>query len=98
MINVLSLVPYNFLPPKMGGQKGIAFFNDFFSKTVSLTCVSVKSNDTAAAKGYEVLPLLSNSKLRYINIFYFFTLRKIIKEKQVTGGRAAVKNAKFFIS
>ena len=33
---------------------------------------------------YEVLNVLSNSKLRYINLFYFFTLRNIIRKKKIT--------------
>ena len=76
MINVLSIVSYNFLPAKMGGQKGIAFFYNFLSKKVNLTCVTTKSNDASYAKGYTVLPILSESKFRYINLFYFFTLKK----------------------
>lgn len=84
MKNVLSLVSYQFLPAKMGGQKGIAFFNRFFCKHVNLTCVTTKSNDPNYAEGYELLNILSNSKIRYINLFYFFTLQKIIKQKNIT--------------
>jgi glycosyltransferase involved in cell wall biosynthesis len=84
MKNVLSLVSYQFLPAKMGGQKGIAFFNRFFCRQANLTCVTTKNNDSACAEGYELLNILSNSKLRYINIFYFFTLKKLIREKNIT--------------
>jgi glycosyltransferase involved in cell wall biosynthesis len=84
MKNVLSLVSYQFLPAKMGGQKGIAFFNRFFCRHVNLTCVTTKKNDPVCADGYEVLNILSNSKFRYINILYFFTLRKLIREKNIT--------------
>ena len=68
----------------MGGQKGIAFFYNYLSEDINLTCVTTKANNTAAVSGYEVLNILSNSGSRYINVFYFFTLRKIIKEKQIT--------------
>ena len=68
----------------MGGQKGIAFFYNHLSSHINLTCVTTKANDTTAVSGYEVLNILSNSGLRYMNIIYFFTLRKIIKEKQIT--------------
>ncbi len=68
----------------MGGQKGIAFFYRFFAPHVNLTCVTTKSNDADAVNGYEVLNIISNSKLRYINLFYFFTLRKIIRQKKIT--------------
>ena len=84
MLNVLSLVSYRFLPPKMGGQKGIAFFYDYLAVHVNLTCVTTKENDPSAVSNYEVLNILSNSGLRYIDIFYFFTLRKIIREKKIT--------------
>ncbi|MGC4104646.1 glycosyltransferase [Ferruginibacter sp.] len=84
MIHVLCLAPYHFLPPKMGGQKYIALFNEFFGKEVNLTCISTKSNDAAAAKNYTVVPALSNSTTRYINFFYFFTLRKIIRRNKIT--------------
>ena len=60
MANVLSIVSYNFLPPKMGGQKGIALFNRFLAQHVQLSCVTTKNNDPAAENAYEVLNLLSN--------------------------------------
>ena len=84
MINVLSIVSYNFLPPKMGGQKGIAFFYKFFSEKVNLTCVTTKSNDITYAAGYRLLPIISENKFRYINILYFFTIRKLIREHQIS--------------
>ena len=84
MINVLSLVSYKFLPPKMGGQKGIALFYQYFSRHVQLSCITTESNDPAYASGYELINRLSNSALRYVNIFYFFSLRKLIRQKKIT--------------
>jgi glycosyltransferase involved in cell wall biosynthesis len=84
MIHVLSLVPYTVLPARFGGQKGIALFNKYFSTQVKLVCVTTQKNDPTAAEGYEVLNILSNSPLRYINPFYFFTLRKIIRQRKIT--------------
>jgi len=84
MAKVISLVSYPFLPAKVGGQKGVALFNKYFSQYHELICVTTKKNDPSAAAGYEVLNILSNSPLRYINFFYFFTLRKIIKQNQAT--------------
>jgi polysaccharide biosynthesis protein PslH len=83
-INVLSLVSYKILPAKMGGQKGIALFNEYLSNEVNLTCVTTKNNDVDLAKGYKMLNILSNSKLRYINVFYFFLLRKIIQSNSIS--------------
>lgn len=68
----------------MGGQKGIALFYKFFSKQANVTCVTTKSNDTTCAEGYRLLPIISESKFRYINIFYFFSIRKIIRKQQVS--------------
>ena len=68
----------------MGGQKGIAFFYRFFAPLVNLTCVTTKSNDASDVTQYEVLKIFGNSKFRYANPFYFFTLKKIIAKKEIT--------------
>lgn len=83
MANVLSIVPYKIFPAKLGGQKGIALFNKYFSGHHNLICVTVKDNEPSYAD-YTILNILSNSKFRYINIFYFFTLKKIIKKYKIT--------------
>jgi hypothetical protein len=83
MANVLSIVSYKIFPAKFGGQKGIANFNEYFSKYHNLYCVTVKSNSPSAAD-YTIINKLSNSKLRYINIFYFFLLRKIIRQYKIS--------------
>jgi polysaccharide biosynthesis protein PslH len=68
----------------MGGQKGIALFNRYFSKQVPLTCVTTRNSEHYEGEGYEVRPLLSTSKWRYANVFLFFTLRKFIRQKGIT--------------
>ena len=67
----------------MGGQKGIALFYQFFAPHVNLTCITTKNN-AAAVKEYEVLNVLSDSKFRYVNLSYFFKLKKIIRQKKIT--------------
>jgi polysaccharide biosynthesis protein PslH len=84
MATVISIVSYPFLPAKVGGQKGVALFNKYFSRFVNLICVTTKKNEPKAADGYEVLNVLSNSRFRYINPRYFFTLRRLIKKRQAT--------------
>jgi len=84
MARVISLVSYPFLPAKVGGQKGVALFNKYFSRYHDLICVTTKKNDPSAAEGYQVMNILSNSPLRYINFFYFFTFRRIIMDNQAT--------------
>lgn len=84
-IQILAIAPYRFLPAITGGQKGIALFYKYLSPLVSLYCVSVKDMPLETKEGsYTVLPILSKSKLRYINPLYFFSLRKIIREKAIT--------------
>ena len=81
---VISLVSYPFLPAKLGGQKGIALFNQYFAKHTRLVCITTQKNQPAAAEGYEVINSISNSKLRYINVFLFFRIRRLIKKEQAT--------------
>jgi polysaccharide biosynthesis protein PslH len=84
MAIVISIVSYTFLPARTGGQKSIALFNKYFSRHVRFTCISTRNNDPAHANGYELLPLLSGSPLRYINILLLFRIRSVIKERQAT--------------
>jgi polysaccharide biosynthesis protein PslH len=84
MAIIISIVSYPFLPAKTGGEKMIAQFNKYFSNYHQLTCITIKKNNPEDVKEYEVINILSNSKWRYINIFYFFTIRKIIKQKKAS--------------
>ena len=83
MANVLSFVPYKIFPAKFGGQKCIAQFNEYFSEYHSLYCITIEANKPSAAS-YEIINKLSNSRLRYINIFYYRLIKKIIKENNIT--------------
>lgn len=86
MSTVVSIVSYPFLPARTGGERGIALFNKYFCRVTRLVCVTTQKNDPHAAEagGYQVLNILSNSPLRYINFFYFFTLRKILRRAGAT--------------
>jgi polysaccharide biosynthesis protein PslH len=83
-MKVLGLVTYSILPAKIGGQKDIALFYKYFSREVPFLAVSIRKNDPAFAEGYEMLNILSDGLGRYINPLYFFTLRRIIRQYQVT--------------
>ncbi len=83
-VKILSLVSYKFLPPDMGGQKGIAFFNRYLSKHANLSCITIKDNSQILTEGYPIKNILSNCPTRYINPFYFFTLSRIIREEKIT--------------
>ena len=68
-LRILSIIPYKILPAKLGGEKGIAVFNEYLAKRVDLTGVTTKNNDPALAKGYRLLNYLSDNRSRYGNIF-----------------------------
>lgn len=82
MPNVLSIVSYRILPPKFGGQKGIALFNENLSRHQHLICFSIRENNPKDAP-YEVLNTMGMGKFRYINPRYFFEIRKIIRLRQI---------------
>jgi len=84
MPTIISIVSYPFLPAKLGGQKGIALFYKYFSKHHTLICITTKNNDPAAAEGYRVINSISTSPIRYINIFLFFSIYKIIKREKAS--------------
>jgi len=84
MATIISIVSYPFLPAKSGGQKGVALFNKYFSHYHKLICITTKKNDPLAAEGYTVQNILSDSVTRYINLFYFFKIRKIIRQNNAT--------------
>jgi hypothetical protein len=79
-MRIVSLVSYPFLPAKAGGQKAVALGTKYLAHHVQLTCVGVRSNDASQVEGYELKSVLSDSPLRYMNVFYFFKLRRIRKE------------------
>lgn len=83
MTNVLSIVTYKIFPPKLGGQKSIALFNEYLSKKENLFCFTIKDNDPSLAP-YKVFNELANGRMRYINPFYFLSIQKIIKENKIS--------------
>lgn len=84
MVKVLALAPYAFLPARSGGQKNVALFYKYLSRELPLTCITTKNNAIDLADGYTILPLLSVSRIRYINIFYFFKIRNVIRSTGIT--------------
>ena len=83
MANVLSIVPYTIFPAKFGGQKGIANFNEYFSRHHHLTVVTVKEN-LPGAEPYPIINTLGSSRWRYVNIYLIFPLLRIIREKRIS--------------
>jgi hypothetical protein len=48
-----------------------------------LYCVTVKDNKPNAAS-YTIINKFSNSRFRYINVFYFSLLKKIIRQNNIS--------------
>lgn len=82
MKTILCIAPYAFLPAETGGQKAILSLYQTLSKNYRVICISTRKNGPGSTYGFEVRNILSNSSSRYINLFYFFTIRKIIKKEK----------------
>ncbi|MBC7947021.1 MAG: glycosyltransferase family 4 protein [Chitinophagaceae bacterium] len=67
MSNFLSIVWYRILPPRYGGQKGIAHFNENLAEKVSLTCLCSSNNEINQLLPYSLLNTLPTSKLQFWN-------------------------------
>ncbi len=81
---ILSLVPYKIFPPKTGGQKAISLFTEHLAEEIPVVCVTVRSNSSLEPLNYKVLNIIPDSRLRYINPFLIFKLRKLIKQYGAT--------------
>ncbi|MBS1747730.1 MAG: glycosyltransferase family 4 protein [Bacteroidetes bacterium] len=83
MAKILDIIPYKILPARMGGQKGIANFCKYLGQGNELTTISVDDNDATHAENYELIPLFTKKRSRYLNPFYVFRIKKIIKDKNI---------------
>ncbi|HUN01950.1 MAG TPA: glycosyltransferase family 4 protein [Niabella sp.] len=79
-MKVASLVSYKIIPAISGGEKGIYYFLQYFGKYASITCYTVSENEATEKEHFIATPVLgsSKSKFRYINIFLFFKLRRLL--------------------
>ncbi len=84
LLRIVSLIPYQIFPARLGGEKGIAVFSDYLGRVTKLTAVTTKNNLPSYAKGYQLLNIIGNSKLRYFNLFLYFRLKKILRRKKAT--------------
>ena len=65
----LSIVWYQVLPSRFGGQKGIALFNKYLSAHEPLDCLCSKNNKPPDDITYKVIAELPNSKTQFFNPF-----------------------------
>jgi len=79
---VLSIVWYNVLPAKYGGQHAIASFNQALGKQTELVCLCSSDNQSDTHLSYKLLPLLKPGKRSLFSLHTFLTIRQtILKEK-----------------
>lgn len=83
MKTILCIAPYTFLPAETGGQKAIVSLYQTMSEKFRIICISTKNNKPAEQAAFQLRRILSNSFLRYINPFYFFTIRRIIRKEKI---------------
>jgi glycosyltransferase involved in cell wall biosynthesis len=78
---IIGIVTYTYLPATTGGHKAIASLYNTLAKGFQLVCIGTTSNDSAKAN-YPVHNIFSSSPLRYINLFNFFSLKKILETER----------------
>lgn len=83
-MSILSLIPYKIFPAKLGGEKGIAVFNEYLAEQVQLAALTVKSNDPVYARRYRLYNIITDSRLRYADIFLYFTVKRFLKKNGAT--------------
>ncbi len=83
-INLLCIAPYRFLPAVNGGHKAIEQLYKEVGSLIQTIVVSTSNNDVSLAQHYKLIPLFSTSPLHYINLFYFFRIKKLIKQNRIT--------------
>jgi len=83
MMHVLSIAPYPYLPARKGGELFIAGYYAALAHHCRLTVASVQANQPEGPLPYALWPLFTNSRTRYLNIFYVTKLAKAIRQKNV---------------
>src|SRR5687767_8596352 len=83
-LRILSIIPYKILPAKLGGEKGIAVFNEYLAQRAELIGITTANNDPSLAKGYRLLNFLSDNRSRYGNIFLLRKIKEIIHKEKIT--------------
>src|SRR6478735_2034037 len=83
-VRIVSIIPYKVLPAKLGGEKGIAVFNEYVGSLVPITAITTRSNDVTEAKHYRVINSITENRIRYINPFLYFRIRNLISQEKAT--------------
>src|SRR5437868_1727006 len=81
MSRILSISWYKVLPPKYGGQKGIALFTKYLSKFHEILFLCSKNNEVGGMP-FKIEPKLPVSKSQFLDPFCWRKIVKIAKEFQ----------------
>lgn len=82
-IKVLSVVWYKVLPPKFGGQKAVALFNEFLGRYVEVVCVCSKNNSVVNTS-YKIDASLPVSKTQFLNPLVWLKIYRVAKQEKCT--------------
>lgn len=84
MANILSLVWYKVLPPKFGGQKGIARFSHYLGFHVNLFFLCSGNNEATGDESFMVINKLPESKWQFIDPGVYRLIERQILENHAT--------------
>ena len=82
-INILSIVPYTFLPANTGGRYGILDVHNNLGLIANDYIITTKFNVINIKINFTLIPLFTNSKLKYIQINYINRICKIAIENNI---------------
>jgi glycosyltransferase involved in cell wall biosynthesis len=83
MKNILTIIPYSYLPYYSGGQKSLAVFNAYLGEKTNLHVVGTPCNDASLIHSYQFHPTLGTGKFRYINPRLPFSIIRLIKRFKI---------------
>lgn len=82
-INILSIVPYTFLPANTGGRLGILDVHNNLGLIANDYIISTKFNLINIKIHFNLIPIFSNSRLKYLPFNYTNKISKIAKENNI---------------
>lgn len=84
MTKIVSIGWYKVLPPKFGGQKGIALFNKYLSRFYPVIFLCSRDNEVIRDNPYRVSPKLPINKTQFLNPFCWRKIIKFLRESSAT--------------
>jgi glycosyltransferase involved in cell wall biosynthesis len=83
-MKVLSVVWFQVLPARFGGQKGTALFTDYLAREMPLTCLCAESNIDEGGLSYRIIPRLPVTKWQFIDPRCWRLIRKTARSENAT--------------